>query len=449
MAATLNNLAAVLLLLSAAATFLAGCSSAQKNPHAFIIPVAKESFPYNNVLYSATVGVGTKPTVSISFVVDLGGGFSWFVCSAAARYNSSSYRGIAYTSPKCKLVENPAMRSNCYPNGTCSDPLCAVDVNHPYNTRNYHAVLSQDVMSFLSTPDGLRLGPRLDSPQLVFACADDEVFEYPFPKSSIGVLGLSKNVLSIRSQLTSAFKLPRKFALCLPSKPKTSARGDIFIGGGPYFYPPYRGDASRLFATAPLFTNPYYSTLPLMNAAPSNDYYIGVKSIAVDGKTIPFKKSLLSIGKDGNGGTQLSTIATYTAMHPAIYKPFFKAFMAKAVEKKMVQVPTDNSLYPLDTCFDRKSVRRGIAGPDVPVIDLVLESGRNWRIYGSNSMVDYDGNRTCLGILDAGKEARAGIVIGSLALEDTLVEFDLESSKFSATSSLLLHNTSCSRFRTA
>ncbi|XP_010524796.1 PREDICTED: basic 7S globulin-like [Tarenaya hassleriana] len=443
----------ILLLFPAAVTAsLSGHSSAAedtaKNPHAFIVQVAKETMPFHNVLYSAAIGLGTDPTASIDFVIDLGGGFPWFVCSTA-RYNSSSYREIGYSSPKCRLVKNPSMTSSCYPIGTCPDPSCGVDVNNPYSNRNYHgSVLSQDVMSFVSTPDGRTLGPRLESPQLVFACADDEVFEYPFPASSLGMIGLSKNGLSLPNQLTSAFRLPRKFALCLPSKPKASARGDLFIGGGPYFYPPYQGDASRLFVAAPLFGNPYYSTLPLINAAPSNDYYIGVKSIAIDGKTIPFEKSLLSIGKDGNGGTQLSSIAPCTSMHPAIFKPFFKAFMAKATGKNMVPAPSDG-MYPPMACFDRRSVRRGITGPDVPVIDLLVQGGGIWRIYGSNSMVDYDENRTCLAFVDAGKEARAGIVIGSLALEDTLVEFDLDSSKFSVTSSLLMHNTSCSRFRTA
>ncbi|XP_010524798.1 PREDICTED: basic 7S globulin 2-like [Tarenaya hassleriana] len=220
-----------------------------EKPHAFIVPVAREKRPYNGVFYSAEIVMGTKPTVSVNVVVDLGGRFTWFVCSNA-HYNS--YRTVSYISPKCKLFEDPGMTSNCYPNGTCSEPLCGVDVNHPYSARNYHvSVVSQDVMSFISTPDGLRLGPRLDSPQLVFACADDEAIEEPFPASSLGAIGLSRNVFSLPNQLTSSFKLPRKFALCLPSKPKTSARGDLFIGGGPYFYPPYQGDASRLFVTAP------------------------------------------------------------------------------------------------------------------------------------------------------------------------------------------------------
>ena len=58
-------------------------------------------------------------------------------------------------------------------------------------------------------------------------------------------------------------------------------------------------------------------------------------------------------------------------------------------------------------------------------------------------------NVACLGFVDGGKEpiksfVKTSVVIGGHQLEDNLLEFDLNSSKLSFSSSLLLQNASCS-----
>ncbi|KEH36775.1 extracellular dermal glycoprotein [Medicago truncatula] len=54
---------------------------------------------------------------------------------------------------------------------------------------------------------------------------------------------------------------------------------------------------------------------------------------------------------------------------------------------------------------------------------------------------------TCLGFVDGGKEPRRSIVIGGHQLEENLLEFDLVSSKLGFISSLPLHNSRYSNFR--
>ncbi|XP_010524795.1 PREDICTED: basic 7S globulin-like [Tarenaya hassleriana] len=437
----------VIIIFSAATVFFQGPSMAAlkepNKPHAFILPVAKNM---NSGLYSVAIGFGTKPTVSTEFALDLGGRFPWYECFTPG-YNSSSYRPIRYGSPKCKLAEDTspldcAVGVPVSPG--CSNHSCQVASYNPSYSVGCGGGLAQDVMSFISTPDGSGLGSRFDSPPLIFACCSFDLI--PSSDSSLGMLGLSRHVLSLPMQLSSAFKIPRKFALCLPSKPKGSGYGDLFIGGGPYSLPPLSGDASHLFASTPLLVNPVNERY---KGVPSYEYFIGVKSIKIEGEAVPLKKSLLSIRKDGSGGTKLSMASPFTYFHPSIFEPFYEAFMAKATEKKMVQVWADDTTYI--TCFDKKSIRRrGTNGPDdVPEIELVLQSGGIWRIHGSDYMVDLDERKTCLQLFDGGPDAVAGIVIGTRLLEDNLIEIDLESSKFSVTSSLLVHNTSCSRFRTA
>ncbi|XP_010546838.1 PREDICTED: basic 7S globulin-like [Tarenaya hassleriana] len=415
-------------------------SSAARKPHGFTLKVAKQlDFIFN--LYYVNIQVGTSPSLSVNLVLDLASQFPWFDCSEA-RYNSSSYRPFSFASPKCKLVKNAVPWDCPLPSGVpvplgCFNNSCGVYPFDYVETRFYMGSLGEDIMNLPATPAG---GPRLDAPPLVFSCGQPGAF-YPYRASSRGLLGLSKNVLSLPMQLTSAFKLPRKFALCLPSKLIDSGEtGSLFIGGGPYSLPPYNGDASNLFFTAPLLINPVSTAEPRVKGAPSDEYFLDVTSIEIDGESFPFKKSLLSIDKKGNGGTKLATTTHTTIMHGSVFEPFVRAFKAKAKARKMVEVP---GLAGYGGCFDAKNIRMGITGPDVPVIDLVLKSGGKWRIYGSNSMV-LETDRWCLGVSNAGREySRHAMVIGGLALEDNLLEFDLEASNLRFTSSLLLHKTSC------
>ena len=87
----------------------------------------------------------------------------------------------------------------------------------------------------------------------------------------------------------------------------------------------------------------------------------------------------------------------------------------------------------------------------MPTIDLVLKGGVQWRIHGANSMVKVAKNVLCLGFVDGGLEPgrdfTTSMVIGGHQLEDSLLEFDLVSSRLGFTSSLLLHNSTCSQIR--
>ncbi|KAG2318064.1 hypothetical protein Bca52824_021186 [Brassica carinata] len=104
------------------------------------------------------------------------------------------------------------------------------------------------------------------------------------------------------------------------------------------------------------------------------------------------------------------------------------------------------AVYPFSDCFSSKSFGvKSLLEKEVPVISLVLGGGVKWDIYGPNSLVKVKKTVLCLAFVDAGDGPRIPIEIGGYQMEDNLVEFDLEASKFSFTSSLLRHNTSCSQ----
>jgi hypothetical protein len=124
-----------------------------------------------------------------------------------------------------------------------------------------------------------------------------------------------------------------------------------------------------------------------------------------------------------------------------VYMPFIRDFLKKASDRRLKRV---ESVAPFKACFDSTSFENS-----VPRVDLVLQGGEQWTIHESNLMVMVKKNVACLAFVDGGKEPRmsftkASIVIGGHQLEDNLLVFDQTSSKLSFSSSLLVHNASCS-----
>ncbi|KAK7294545.1 hypothetical protein RJT34_17434 [Clitoria ternatea] len=112
----------------------------------------------------------------------------------------------------------------------------------------------------------------------------------------------------------------------------------------------------------------------------------------------------------------------------------------------MTQVPP---VAPFGLCFKSNGIGISQVGPNVPVIDLVMQSEMvKWSIYGRNSMVQVSNGVMCLGFLDRGLNPGNLIVIERYQMEDVLLQFDCDTSMLGFSSSLLMRGTSCfdSRF---
>ncbi|KAL7240272.1 hypothetical protein ACSBR2_006018 [Camellia fascicularis] len=262
---------------------------------------------------------------------------------------------------------------------------------------------------------------------LWFNCHDFDSTSYRpirLATATKGMVGLGRTQTALPIQIASAFKLPNKFAFCLPSS--TGLYANIYIGGAPYYLNPSTLNFTKSLTTTPL----------IVNAAQPDEYFINVKSIRVDGtKLISFNTSLLSIDRNGVGGTKLSTITPYTILQTCIYK---------CLKDQMVA-----SVAPFGACFSSKTMASTITGPAVPSIDLVVRKGVYWRIYGANSMVRVNKDVSCLGFVDGGPHPITSVVLGGYQMEDHFLEFDLTSSKLAFSSSLLLYNSTCSLSRTS
>ena len=108
----------------------------------------------------------------------------------------------------------------------------------------------------------------------------------------------------------------------------------------------------------------------------------------------------------------------YTTLQTSIYANFESAYLKAASSMDMKRV---DPVSPFGLCFESNGVGSSQVGPNVPVIDLVLQSEMvKWSIHGRNSMVQVNDDVMCLGFVDGGENPRNSIVIGGFQLEDVL-----------------------------
>ncbi|KAJ0244202.1 hypothetical protein HA466_0188740 [Hirschfeldia incana] len=379
-------------------------------PHAIVIPVFKDT---RSGLYYTNVTVG-KPPIVANLVVDVRGSALWFECDTVG-YNSTTSTPVPCGSRGCEQTKDK-----------CS--TCQAYLKSELTFNNQIATLiNDDVMLSYTFPSSAYVAPKRPVRARIACRGYFEGFLSMLPAGTLGILGLGNSSTSFVSSLVSSYKLPFKVSLCLPSKPGNNP-GSVYIGGSPN---------SKNFKGL-LVSTPLISNRETIAHGEDYNYFIDVKSIEVNGKRLSFDHDLLK-NKTGHWGrTKIKNVIPYTLLEGSIYKALVGAFSEKAKKQKAV--------YPFTDCFSYKSFGgKSLLGKETPVISLVLGGGAKWDIYGPNSLVKVNKKVVCLAYQEADEfESRFPIEIGGYQMEDNLVEFDLEASKFSFTSSLLRHNISCS-----
>ncbi|KAH6808841.1 hypothetical protein C2S51_026624 [Perilla frutescens var. frutescens] len=405
MASFLSSLAFLPLLIAAAVSAQTG----------LILPIRKDS---KTSQFITTFQMGSN-RAAINAAVDLGGPFLWFSCSD---YTSNTYAPIPCGSPKCDAAKGiGCVGCNLPPRPGCTNDTCGASPYNPF----LDVLVSQGF-----AVDTFYARNRAALPEYSFSCMDKDYLT-GLAAGATGMLGLGRTQISLHKQASTKLNLPDTFSLCLPS----SGIGKLTVG--------IKQDITKSFKTTPLIINPV-STYPIYTVGDASDeYFIDVKSIDVNGGRLNVKDSYFSIDKDGVGGTKISTMQNFTALHNSIYKPLTRAFVKAASDMK---IKSAAAVEPFRACFSSASIKKTAEGPSVPEIDLVL-AGKDvkWRMRGANLMVEVDRKTTCLGLVDGGSNPRTAVVIGAHQLEENLLEFDLLSSQLRFTDSLLFSNTSCSR----
>ncbi|KAJ8536319.1 hypothetical protein K7X08_034720 [Anisodus acutangulus] len=402
-------------------------------PKGLILSVTKDS---STLQYITQIGQRT-PLVPIKLTIHLGGQTLWVDCEDG--YVSSTYRPARCGSTQCTVSKvNTCGNCTTTPKIGCNDNACNNTPENPFIKTLYDGgEINEDVLSIQST-DGSNPGEFVKIPSFIFTCTPTFLTE-GLASGVKGTVGLGRNRIALPSQLAEILSFPRKFAVCLSSS--TQSPGVIFFGDGPYMMLP-NIDVSKNLVFTPLITNPFGTGAVRFLNESSSEYFIGVKSIRVNGKPVTINKKLLAIDKRGNGGTKISTGSPYSILESSIYDVVTKAFIDELSNATRVA-----AVSPFETCFSSKSVGSTRVGPAVPAIDLVLQTTRvYWRIFGANSMVKVGQDVICLAFVNGGLNPTTSIVIGGYQLEDNLLQFDLVRSTLGFSSSLLSSQTTCANF---
>lgn len=406
---------------------------------ASLTPVSKDPSTLQYIV-SLLQKTPLKPT---KLLLDLGASFNWLDCH---NFVSSTYQHVPCNSSLCSSLPSLSC-SNCYnaPGPACANQTCAL---FPENPLTRTAAIGYAIVDSLALPttDG-RNPSRLGLiSQFVFSCSSSQSILKGLANTVTGLASLGQSNFSLPAQIGTAFSAPYVFAMCLSGSP--SAPGIVFYGTrGPYFFLP-EIDISKSLIYTPLLLNPIGSTVINYHGRPSDEYFVNVTSLRVNGKPVGLNPALLIVDQNGIGGTKISTLTPYTTLQTSIYTAFTEAFVNEAAA---LNLTVTNAIKPFNVCYSADDVVSTRAGPGVPTVDLVMHSEDVfWRIFGSNSMVRMAGANEedvwCLGFLDGGANARTAIVIGGHQMEDNLLEFDVESQKLGFSSSVLVRGTMCANF---
>ncbi|XAR61220.1 Nepenthesin [Bertholletia excelsa] len=404
---------------------------------ALLAPITKD---HTTSQYTVSVYLKT-PLQPTNLFLDLGASFTWVDCTQ--NYTSSSYRYVPCSTPLCDALESRAC-SNCFdpPGPGCANDSCAM---FPENSVTHQAIIAEALVDSLALPatDGSTAGPPVLVPEFVFSCSRTSLLQ-GLAKGVVGVAGLGRSNFSLPAQVSAASSSPYLFALCLSGSRSESGVG-FFNTSGPYYFLPGI-DLSEKLVYTPLVLNPIGSTV-ITYLRPSDEYFIGVTSIKVNGKDVQINKTLLTIDENGFGGTKLSTSTPYTVLETSIYKAFKDAFVN---ESAALDLNVTEPVSPFSVCYSAAGLLTTRVGPAVPTVDLVMQNDDVfWRIFGANSMVriaSKDEDVWCLGFFDGGVNPRASIVIGGYQLEDNILQFDVGSKRLGFSSSVLAHGTECAKF---
>jgi len=381
--------------------------------NSIFLPITKDKTTQQ---YITTLSFGT-PFVPTKLVVDLSGSHFWVDCSSTK--TSSSLTTIPHRSLQCLTAKSHTQTW-----------LSSLENGNPMDQDSPCEIVAKNTITGKVETKGKLVEDVLEVKDSIFEPAHEFFFTCSntlllngLSNDAKGIVGFGRSRTSFPSQFFNSMDSQRKITFCL-----SSSSGFVSLGRRNKVS---ESEIFRSLTFTPLVTNQ------------NMEYFINVNSIKIGGKKVSFNTPSLS--QQGNSGTLLSSIVPYTTMQSSIYSNFKSAFLKAALSMNISRV---DSVAPFEICFGSKGIGESKTGPNVPVIDLVLQSEMvKWRIHGRNSMVRVSDDVMCLGILDGGDEQKNPIVIGGYQLEDVLVQFDFDSSMVGFSSSLLIRDTSCSNFR--
>ncbi|EEC72123.1 hypothetical protein OsI_05112 [Oryza sativa Indica Group] len=371
---------------------------------ALVAPITKDT----------KTGLHTLSISNKNYLLDLSGQLLWSPCSP-------SHPTVPCSSGECAAASGA--HKSCNNGGRA----CTARPTNPVTGERAVGDLTlADIVA--NATDGKTLTSEVTVRGVVSSCAPGSLLR-SLPAMAAGDAGLGRGGVSLPTQLYSKLSLKRQFAVCLPST--AAAPGVAFFGGGPYnLMPPTLFDASAVLSYTDLARSP---TNP-------SAYSIKLRGIAMNQEAVHLPPGALSRG----GGVTLDTAAPYTVLRRDVYRPFVAAF-AKATAR----IPRMPSVAPFELCFNSSALGFTRVGYAVAPIDLVTSGGRNWTVFGSNSLAQVASDTACLAFVDGGRAARSAVTVGAFQMENNFLLFDEAASRLGFSGTLFFIRTTCGNFNFA
>lgn len=356
--------------------------------------------------YFVNLHLGTPPQ-RLLLVADTGSDLVWLRCSACkncanrspgsaflARHSTTFSPYHCYDSA-CELVPRPDP-SPC--NHTRLHSPCRYDFTYSDGSRT--AGFFSKETTTLNTSSG-RATKLTD---LAFGCGFDvsgPSVAGPSFNGANGVMGLGRGPISFASQLGRRFG--SKFSYCLMdytlSPPPTSY---LRIGGS-------KSDVVSKLSFTHLLVNPLSPTF----------YYIGIKSVYVDGAKLPIRPSVWSLDEFGNGGTVIDSGTTLTFVPEPAYRLILAAF------KRRLRMASRAEPTPgFDLCVNLS----GVARASLPKLSFGLVGDSVFAPPPRNYFIETSDRVKCLAIQPV-VSGSGFSVIGNLMQQGFLLEFDKDRSR--------------------
>ncbi|GAB4828914.1 hypothetical protein Ancab_018575 [Ancistrocladus abbreviatus] len=361
--------------------------------------------------YFVGLRIGT-PLQKLLLVADTGSDLVWVKCSACRNCSahlpgsvflarqSATFSPIHCFNPACRLVAHSSkLHRGC--NHTRLHSPCWYE--YQYSDGSMTAGLFSRETTSLNTSTGKQKAFK----GLAFGCA----FEISGPSVSgasfngaNGVMGLGRGPLSFSAQLGGRFG--NKFSYCLLdytlSSPPTSY---LIIGGGTSAIV----SGKYKMSSTPLITNPLSPTF----------YYIGVKSVVINGVKLPISPSVWALDELGNGGTIIDSGTTLTFLPEPAYRQILTA-IRRRIKLPQLSEPTPG----FDLCVSIANDSR----PSLPRMSFILNGDSVFSPPPSNYFIDTAVGVKCLA-LQAVSSPSGFAVIGNLMQQGFLFEFDNDRSR--------------------
>ncbi|XP_034594814.1 chitinase CLP [Setaria viridis] len=386
-------------------------------------------------LYTIPIKEGGAP-----LVLDLAGALIWSTCAPG-------HRTIPCNCGLCRVASrSPTATAGCAYTSSGGEPSSSTGTRHctctaypcnPATGQCGRGDVTAVPLSANATDGKNPLFPV--SFPAIGACAPDALLA-ALPSAAAGVAGLSRLPLSLPSQVASALRVARQFALCLPTSGGRS--GAAIFGGGPF----------QLLAAPPVdVADGFFLDDPhphrFLKSPRNGAYYVGITGIHVNNERVPLPPGVFDLhAGSGTGGVMLSTATPYTTLRPDIYRPLLEAFDAATSG-----VPRAPPVRPFEMCYQVSALSSTRLGFGVANIELLLDGGGSWLLAGNASLVQVNDKTVCFAFLEMGPATTVvpgspAVIFGGFQMEDHLLMFDLEEASFGFRGPLPGIRTNCGNF---